>query len=331
MILAVNSADTNYHQSISHLGRTHLFIEPFLVQTYQLNSFHCIRQILAPHLEGTNFINQFALTNLVNKDGIVDIALAGDVDSFLDLAVYSKNWAFNDQRVWKDLENRGMKTANVDYPYRDDALALWDATYAFMKEYVDIKYQDFNFFGFILSTADDAVKNDNELQKWATTLASDNGGKVKGFGEDGYSGKIETRSYLADVLTLIAFQGGVQHAGINFGQEKNMLFTPAAPGHGLKSISKANINSFTLVEMLPDLASSKLWMELMHILGSSHYTEYGQYNWLGLTLETLPAQEKFKNKLEEIEDRINDRNGKLDSLYRYELLKPSTIPMSINV
>ena len=332
MILAVNSADANYHESISHLGRTHLFMEPFFVETNKLSIFHPIRQILLPHMEGTNFINQLAITNLINKNGVIDITLAGDIASFLDLSVHSlQNSGFNEQWVWKDLESRGMRYANVDYPYRDDAIALWDATYAFMKEYVDIKYQDFYFFGFLMSTGDDAVQNDGDLQAWASTLASENGGKVVGLGEDNISGKILTRSYLADVLTMIAFTGGVQHAAINFAQETHMVFTPTAPGYGMKSITKSNINSFTLVEMLPSLAASKLLLDFLHILGSPHHTEYGQYNWLGLTLDTLSAQTTFKNKLKEIEAQIDNRNENMDSLYRYELLKPSTIPMSINI
>jgi len=53
----VQMADSNYHELVSHLGRTHLFIEPFVVATNHLPKDHNLRKLLKPHLLGTVFIN----------------------------------------------------------------------------------------------------------------------------------------------------------------------------------------------------------------------------------------------------------------------------------
>ena len=55
---ALVAADTMHHELISHLGRTHLLIEPFAVSTKRvLPASHPVAVLLAPHVEGTIFIN----------------------------------------------------------------------------------------------------------------------------------------------------------------------------------------------------------------------------------------------------------------------------------
>ena len=57
----VQIADANYHELISHLGRTHLWIEPFIIATArELAQNHPLGILLRPHFEGTLFINNAA-------------------------------------------------------------------------------------------------------------------------------------------------------------------------------------------------------------------------------------------------------------------------------
>ncbi len=57
----VQAADGNYHELISHLGLTHLLVEPFVVTTHrQLAPQHPLYVLLQPHFQGTIFINNSA-------------------------------------------------------------------------------------------------------------------------------------------------------------------------------------------------------------------------------------------------------------------------------
>jgi arachidonate 15-lipoxygenase len=51
-------ADSNYHELISHLAQTHLFIEPFVLATNRcFTDNHAVKVLLKPHLQGTILIN----------------------------------------------------------------------------------------------------------------------------------------------------------------------------------------------------------------------------------------------------------------------------------
>ena len=155
------------------------------------------------------------------------------------------------------LKLRGVIDTPLQYPYRDDAYTLWNATKAFMTEYVNLFY-----------TNDASVQNDAALQTWSKTLAADNGGRVKGFGEDDVTGIISTKSYLIDVLTMIQFTAGVQHAALNFPQASIMAYSPLVPTAGYKDISDANIDSFEVVtEMFGPPYSTAFQIQTETILG----------------------------------------------------------------
>ena len=57
----VEIADGNIHEPSTHLGRTHLLMEPFVVSTFrQLAPNHPLAVLLAPHFQGTLAINEAA-------------------------------------------------------------------------------------------------------------------------------------------------------------------------------------------------------------------------------------------------------------------------------
>ena len=219
MMFALNAADGNYHELISHLGRTHLLMEPFVVATNNMPSTHPIAQLVLPMLQGTAFINQQAFSLLIAPNEFIDIAMMGTIESDVNISVASVlSPGFNALMLPVQLRLRGVLDSPLQYPYRDDAMKLWNATKAFMSEYVDLFY-----------TNDASVHNDAVLQTWSTTLASENGGRVKGFGEDDLTGVISTKGYLVDVLTMIQFTAGCQHAALNFPQKDIMSYSPLVP------------------------------------------------------------------------------------------------------
>jgi arachidonate 15-lipoxygenase len=67
------SHDGDYHEAVTHLGRTHLVQEIFMVATYRrLPPTHKIFILLKPHFEGTAFINDSADKKLISPGGVVE-------------------------------------------------------------------------------------------------------------------------------------------------------------------------------------------------------------------------------------------------------------------
>jgi arachidonate 15-lipoxygenase len=114
-----------------------------------------------------------------------------------------------------DLRARGVDDIDQlpDYPFRDDALLIWNAINQWVGEYVAVYY-----------TSDSDVTGDYELKAWATELALS--GKIKGFRA------IATRGQLVTVVTAIIFNASAQHAAVNFPQSSIMTYAPFSAGTG---------------------------------------------------------------------------------------------------
>ncbi|KAJ7385199.1 hypothetical protein OS493_017576 [Desmophyllum pertusum] len=100
--MLLRNADAQCHQMISHLLRTHLFMEPIAVATRrQLPSLHPLWKLLSPHLRGTLAINTFGRHVFITCRGV---------------------------------GKRGVHDADKlpGFHYRDDALRVWKA----IKEYI---------------------------------------------------------------------------------------------------------------------------------------------------------------------------------------------------
>jgi arachidonate 15-lipoxygenase len=318
----VQIADANYHELISHLGRTHLFIEPFAIATNrQLASNHPLYVLLKPHFQGTLAINDAAQSGLINAGGTIDSLLAGTITSSRALSVHSvKTYNFDEAMLPVALKKRGVDDPNLlpDYPYRDDALLVWDAISIWVKSYLSIYY--FN---------DNDVIRDSELQSWAQEIISDNGGRVTSFGQNG---QIRTLDYLVNAVTLLIFTGSAQHAAVNFPQGDLMVYTPAFPLAGYtpaptKTIGASEVDFFA---MLPPIDQAKSQLTMTYILGSVYYTTLGEYeaNYFKDDRIQQPLRD-FQDQLKAIESTIKSRNEKRVADYNY--LRPSRIPQSINI
>ena len=108
-----------------------------------------------------------------------------------------------------EFASRGVSDPNVlpEYPYRDDALLIWQALLDWATNYVGVYY---------LSDAD--VTGDTELAAWTTEIASS--GKILGFKP------ITSRGQLAQVVAMIMFTASAQHAAVNFPQSQFMIYQP---------------------------------------------------------------------------------------------------------
>ncbi|HRI71952.1 MAG TPA: lipoxygenase family protein, partial [Polyangium sp.] len=274
--LHIQAADGNYHELISHLGLTHLLIEAFVVATHRnLSQQHPLFTLLLPHFQGTIFINNSALTSLINPGGTVDRLLAGTIESDWTVTANALSALdFNAHMLPNELAGRGVANPKTfpDYPYRDDALLLWGAIESWVRDYLAIYYND-----------DAAIVHDLELQAWYRDLVSSQGGCIQGFGEtaaDGQKG-IFTYAYLTQVVTMLIFTGSVQHAAVNFPQKEIMSYTPAMP-LAMYAPPPTRVggpeSSSTTVANLPPLQMSFLQVVVGQLLGGVYFTRLGDYD-----------------------------------------------------
>ena len=319
----VQIADANFHEVVSHLGRTHLFIEPFIIATHnQLSPTHPLFVLLTPHFEGTLAINDAASRKLIVSRGLVDALSASSADQGRVFAVkatqsYQRN--VNSSTLPQTLSRRGVDDTSrlPDYPYRDDALLIWGAINQWVEDCVSHYY-----------SSDAAVQCDTELQNWVAELVAHDGGRLNNVGA---ANRISTRSQLVELVTLICFTASAQHAAVNYPQGAIMTYAPAMSlaGYSPVSVTQEGASEGNLLKFLPPLESAKLQLDILYLLGSVYFTRLGDY---GNDYFTDPVIQnylaKFKQELIKIEEEISERNKKRTP---YEFLLPSKIPQSINI
>ena len=322
----VQVADFNYHEMFVHLGRTHLMSEAFAMATQrQLATAHPLNRLLSPHLEGAMFINEAAALIIMAPLTTGDVILAAPIETLQrgcgrDRLAYD----FYANMLPNDLKARGVDNADQlpDYPYRDDALLVWNAIQQWVSDYVAVYY-----------AGDADVLGDYELKAWAAELGAS--GKVKGFTA------ITSRSQLASVVTAIIFNASAQHAAVNFPQSDIMTYAPFSAGTGgmPAPVSAVGQSQAGWPQMLPSTLAAQEQILLFHILGGVYYRTLGTY--LDNAFPYLPVLldpaivgpggplDRFRASLAAIEATIQQRNASRARPYTY--LLPSRIPSSTNI
>lgn len=324
--LVVQVADGNYHELFTHLARTHLVIEAFAVATHRhLAQAHPLWALLVPHFEGTLFINDQAATSLIAANGPIDHIFAGTIASSQAAAADDRlAFDFYGKMLPADLAARGVGAGSTlaDYPYRDDALLVWNAIREWARQYVWLYYAD-----------DNAVVGDTELAAWTDSLAGE--ARITGFGP------IATRDQLADVCTMVMFTASAQHAAVNFPQKDIMAFAPAVTGAAWQAAPdrERGQDKPGWLAMMPPMALALEQLNVLELLGSVHYRPLGDYRsnsfpyppWFQDPRVTAPEGPLawFKGALANVETAIAARNAQRRQPYPY--LQPSLIPTSINI
>jgi len=345
----VRVADGNVHQAFSHLGRTHLVLEPIVVATLRnLAPAHPVSVLLQPHFVGTLEINDMAQAKLIAPGGGVDMVLAGTIEASRALIVQAREtFVFGEALLPRALRARGVDDPGAlpDYPYRDDALLLWGAIRGWVDAYLRLYY-----------TSEASLQADTELQRWAAEIGAVDGGRLKGFGEGGRFLSVDS---LTDALTLAIFTASAQHAAVNFPQYQIMSYVPNMPlaAYQPAPTKKDGYTEQDLLAMLPPLDMAHMQLSLGYQLGSINYTRLGVYG----DLDTTPAAPdladrvlttlekavdevsgrrhfddprvaeplgRFQAALAGIESTIEDRNTARPP---YPFLLPSRVPASINI
>ena len=317
----VEIADANIHEAVTHLARTHLFMEPFVLSTHrQLSSRHPLNQLLMPHFEGTLNINELAWKFLIANRGGVDQLASGTIQATRKLTVKGvQEYLFNEQFLPRSLHERGVDNTDAFpvYPYRDDAMLYWNAIRNWVGEYTSLFYNN---------QAD--IADDGELSAWHSELTSPNGGRINGMGR---RNRVFTQPELNDALTMIIYTCSVQHAAVNFPQYDLMSYTPNMPlaGYAPAPTQKTGATEQDYLDQLPPMDMAELQMELGYMLGTVHYTQLGQYEEDQFEDKRIASpMKKFQSQLAGIGNTIQERNN---DRRPYTFLDPKGIPQSINI
>jgi len=320
----VQIADGNHHELVSHLSHTHLVAEAFVLATAtELALNHPLAILLKPHFQFTLAINTLAESELISPGGFVDRLLAGTLEASIEIIKTSYRQRldnFADYTLPKQLAFRQVDDTSrlPDYPYRDDALLLWQATETYVKDYLSLYY-----------TSDADVNEDTELQAWVRKLMSPEGGSIKKLVSDG---KLDTLAKLIEVVTQIIFIAGPQHAAVNYSQYDYLAFCANIPLAGYQSPPKASeeVDMDYILRLLPPQAQATYQLEIMHTLTAFQFNRFGYPSRNDFPDQrTYPILAVFQAKLKAIENEIDRRNS--TRITPYIFLKPSRIPNSINI
>jgi arachidonate 15-lipoxygenase len=322
----VQSADACHHEMFAHLARTHFVSEALCMAMHRnLAATHPLHLLLAPHFEGTAFINERIARFQLCPGGVDDLLFAAPVRTAAQMVLKDRlAFDFRASMLPADLARRGVDdtAALSDYPYRDDALLLWRAIERWVDDYVQAYY-----------LTDQDVAGDHELSAWRDDLA--NNGKIRGMPA------LTTRDALIDTLTMVIFTASVQHAAVSAPQPSFATCAPSqagwlaapAPGAGTDA-TQARWRA-----MLPSPLTTLARSAFAQLTGSVRYRRLGQYlsaDFPHRPLLTDPRivgaggpLDRFRSALARIETTIAARN--LMRRRPYPFLLPSRIAPSTHI
>eukprot|EP00571_Detonula_confervacea_P012828 CAMPEP_0172300922 /NCGR_PEP_ID=MMETSP1058-20130122/2916_1 /TAXON_ID=83371 /ORGANISM="Detonula confervacea, Strain CCMP 353" /LENGTH=743 /DNA_ID=CAMNT_0013010869 /DNA_START=154 /DNA_END=2385 /DNA_ORIENTATION=+ len=329
----VTTADSNIHEWCSHLGDTHLTMEPHIIAIYNIlrKEKHDLYTFLKPLCKDTLLLNWAARRTLAGfgEGAFGDKQSSIGVGQFMQ--VIGKRWSrysfFEKSSLPSELASRGFDE-DIDMPgylYREDGMKLWNAYGEFAKDFVDEVYD-----------SDDDVASDKIVQEWAIETTDASKGAVPGFPTS-----FKDKATLVKVLQTLMWIPSGLHAAVNMPQYDFYAYVPNKP-LGMRADLKALPN---------DDAEIRSWMFENHFPHVSGEYETALTAAQTVHLLTLPSNTcidnlsrqfdgvgeesytKFVENLDKIGDVIEDRNkeSKNSGKAVYSYLNPSVVPASIDI
>jgi len=332
----VLSALAVQHETVAHLGACHLVTETLIVATHrQLSTRHPILALLTPHFRFTLEINEGAKTSLIIPGGVVASVLSPSIEGSLGMVRDARlAWRFDQNLPHRLFELRGVDAARLpDFPFRDDTLLLWDAIRDFVGEYLERYYAD-----------DEDVRNDFELQAWVDEITSPKAAAFQGLsglafvdGPNGRAARIDSLDYLIEMVSLMIYTAGPQHANVNYAQYPMMSYLPSVAGTAYAPPPTAAPIADAETEYLKVLAPLDVALYQLsfgYLLSSVQYDTFGTYTEnprrpYFADEEAEKASIAFRLALSRIEAEIRKRNETRPLPYENQL--PSMIPNSISI
>ncbi|XP_048475966.1 polyunsaturated fatty acid lipoxygenase ALOX15B-like [Rhincodon typus] len=314
-------ADTQIHQLVSHLLKTHLFAEVFSIATLRkLPNAHPIFKLLMPHLKFTLDINTAARNLLISDGGVFDQAFSTGGETKVQILQRAlEQTTYSSLCLPEDLAFRKVEHL-PRYYYRDDALKIWFAINRFVESIVDVYYQN-----------DASIQKDSEIQDWVMEIFTE------GFlarQSSGFPMAFQTKADLTKYLTMVIFTCSGRHAAVNTGQYDWGSWMPNNPSTMQKPppSEKGKVSKLDIMCTLPGKKETAIVVATIYLLSkpSPISTKLGIYVEERF-IEAAPKVciEKFQQDLLQITDEIRKRNEGLE--LKYDYLQPNLIENSVAI
>jgi arachidonate 15-lipoxygenase len=325
-----------HHETIAHLGACHLIVETLIVASHrQLSKWHPILALLTPHFRFTLDINEGAKHSLIIPGGVVASVLSPSIEGSLGLVRDARlAWRWDQNLPHRLFALRGVGPDRLpEFPFRDDTLLLWTAIRDYVRAYLAVYYD-----------GDAAVRADTELQAWVDEITGPDAAAFQGLGglrrvEDGGRERwaLDSFEYLVDMVSLIVYTAGPQHANVNYAQYPLMSYLPSVSGTAYgppPTISAAGDAEAAFLKVLPPVDVALYQLSFGYLLSGVQYDTFGTYSdnprrpYFGEPRAEAAAV-SFRAALAAIESEVRKRN--LARPLAYESQLPSMIPNSISI
>ncbi|KAJ9450688.1 Linoleate 9/13-lipoxygenase [Diplonema papillatum] len=333
-----NSIEANYHESVHHLGETHMMVGAIGISIRRsLPQAHPVHQLMNSFIEGTILINWIGDSTLVNRGGPVDKLFSTKLDAWNKAAAdamfarAAKNFTF--PAIMQETGLGEAEFPTTYYPYREFASKLWEAQHEYARDYLEEYY-----------TSDAAVNLDDDLTRFRDELALNGIGWVA---NDWTAGQ-GTVEFLVDFLAATMFFGSVQHATVGRPQGSIVSAANVCPLSWSAEIPEDISSIKTEADLLAafsDLPRLFFQRDVMHVLAMP----FGTFSQFDTEQFVDPparlAARRFTTGLDDIEATMVDRNAHWVSLWdgvghvpaeqhahwAYTDLLPSHLTVSINI
>ncbi|XP_062581617.1 polyunsaturated fatty acid lipoxygenase ALOX15B-like [Saccostrea cucullata] len=325
-----NMLDAQYHESVTHLGFTHLLMDGVSVCMHRnLSERHPIYKLMLPHFRYMHFINDLATKELIQPGGYVDRDMYfGQRNMMKLIAKHNERWSFDEHgSIEKNFRVRGVMDI-PGYFFRDDALQLLDAIQKFVHEYVAHYYQE-----------DQEVINDQEIQAFRAELVAPRSlTDVGGCGMLGVP-EFDSIANVVNVLTKIIYICSVEHSATNFPQYEQYAFPPNMPAI-LSGQPELENGVHELDEAMPTGQQIFSTIKIMMVLTTITTNSLGNYETKYLSAMDPAGRrivQNFQHNLITVRDIINQRNNSIENSvhqineYPYEWLLPANVRNSISI
>lgn len=324
-----NMLESQYHQSVTHTGFTHLLMEGVSVCMHRnLSDRHPIYKILIPHFHYMHGKNTGTRDVQLPAGGYVDKnSYIGRVTMLRLISKHNENWAYSTHAsTVTSLETREAMTI-PGYFFKDDALRLHGAIRQYVSEYAKHYYNN----------SDENVQQDPEIQAFREELILPRA--MDGTGGCGINGIPEFTSIqnLVDVVTNFIFTCSVEHSAASFSQYDQYVFPPNMPsilhGHPEEETDDLDAAMPTGKELFYVVGGIQLMTQILTNTFGNYEARYMK----AMDSDGKAFVKRFQQHLAVIAQEINQRNADITACnnereikeYPYEWLLPEKMLNSI--
>ncbi|KAF1743865.1 LOW QUALITY PROTEIN: hypothetical protein MXB_2522 [Myxobolus squamalis] len=325
-----NNAEAIIHKASVLIGNSHILLESVATSVHrQLSPSHpvfrllifCIRDVIPINKFESKMII-FEIVPLTKIDGYLQRTTNIGSDGCIKLVERGwDGWRMN-IHGWlpSDMEARGVLRSDIlpHYPYRDDAILLFEAFHIYVKEILSI------YYGISITNNSDTpakLADDWEVQNLAKELTCSTGASLKGvFG----AGSFDQLEDLEKTVTSIIYLSFIHHPAVSLPQYDNYatfttystLLMGDPPSHAISPNNWPNQMTY--------LPSKNKCMEMLAInmaLSDREANGLGNFNLQYLYDQRAAASKKrLVNQLRHISQIINERNA--HRTIKYDYLNP---------